>query len=63
MGPAAQVDYNPEIKPTLDLSMVEKLEVPSHVICVKFSRDGHYFAVAFTFDKTHIYDVVTMSKT
>jgi hypothetical protein len=62
MGPAAQVDYNPEIKPTLDLSVVEKLEVPSHVICLTFSRDGHYFAVLRR-DETHIYDVVTMSKT
>jgi hypothetical protein len=58
-----QVNYNPEIKQTLDLSMVGTFEVPGFVACVKFSRDGHYFAVATRFDKTHIYDVLTMSET
>jgi hypothetical protein len=60
---AAQVDYNPEIEQTLDLSVVETLDFTNTVACVKFSRDGNYFAVAIDYDETHIYDVVKMSKT
>jgi glucose repression regulatory protein TUP1 len=61
MGPAAQVDYNPKIKRTLNLSVVQTLNFTAPVACVKFSQDGKYFAVATDFDKTHIYNVVTMS--
>jgi cation diffusion facilitator CzcD-associated flavoprotein CzcO len=61
MGPAAQVDYNPKIKRTLNLSVVQTLNFTAPVACVKFSQDGNYFAVATDFDETHIYDVVTMS--
>jgi hypothetical protein len=58
-----EVDYNPEINQTLDLSVVETFNFTAPVACVKFSQDGNYFAVAIVFDETHIYDVVTMSKT
>jgi hypothetical protein len=65
MAPAAgvEVEYNPEIKQTLDLSVVETFNFTAPVACVKFSQDGNYFAVAILFDETHIYDVVRMSKT
>lgn len=63
-APAAQVevDYNPEIDQPLDLSVVETFIFTAPVACVEFSRGGKYFAVAFAFDETHIYDVATKSK-
>jgi hypothetical protein len=58
----APVEYNPEIKKPLDLSVVSILAVPAGVTSVTFSRDGRYFAVALTNEETHIYDMTTMSK-
>jgi hypothetical protein len=42
----APVEYNPEIKRSLDLSVVNILAVPAAVMNVMFSRDERYFAVA-----------------
>jgi hypothetical protein len=63
MRPAVQVVYNPEFERILDLSVVETFDFTGPVACVKFSQDGNHFAVSTHFDETHIYDVVTMSKT
>jgi hypothetical protein len=58
----APVEYNREIKPPLDLSVVSIVSVPAAVFSVTFSRDGRYFAVALYNEETHIYDMTTMSK-
>jgi hypothetical protein len=61
--PAAPVVYNPKIKQKLNFSVVKTFNFTTGVAGVKFSPDGNYFAVAIDLDETHIYDVVTMSKT
>jgi hypothetical protein len=59
----ATVDYNPGMKRTLDLSVVEIFTFTAEVCSVRFSRDGNYFAVAIDNEETHIYDMRTKSKT
>jgi hypothetical protein len=56
------VEYNPEIKRTLDLSVVSTFAVPAGVQCVTFSRDGRYFAASLYNEDTYIFDMTTMSK-
>jgi hypothetical protein len=56
------VEYNPEIKRPLDLSVVSTFAVPARVQCVAFSRDGQYFAASLINEETYIFDMTTMSK-
>jgi hypothetical protein len=58
----APVEYNPELKQTLDLSVVSTFAVPAGVESVAFSRDGRYFAVGLRNEETHVFDMTTMSK-
>jgi hypothetical protein len=57
----APVEYNPEIKQTLDLSVVSTFAVPAGVQCVAFSRDGRYFAVGLRNEETHVFDMTNMT--
>jgi hypothetical protein len=59
---SAPVEFNPEIKQTLDLSVVNTFAVPVGVECAAFSRDGRYFAVGLFNEETHIFDMIGMSK-
>jgi hypothetical protein len=58
----ATVEYNPEVKQTLDLSVASIFTIPARVVNVTFSRNGWYFAVALYNEETHVYDMTTMSK-
>jgi hypothetical protein len=58
----APVEYNPEIKQTLELSVVSTFAVPADVQSIAFSRDGRYFAVGPFNEETYLFDMITMSK-
>jgi hypothetical protein len=58
----APVEYNPEIRQTLDLSVVSTFAVPAAVESVAFSRDGRYFAAGLHNGETYVFDMTTMSQ-
>jgi hypothetical protein len=55
------VEYNPEIKRTLDLSVVSTFAVPAGVQSAAFNQDGR-FLLRRLIMKKHIFDMTTMSK-
>lgn len=56
------VEYNPEIKQSLRLTLDKTFTFPDSVFYAKFSRDGKYLAAGLLNGKTHIYDMITGSK-
>jgi WD40 repeat protein len=51
------VKFNNEVEKELDVEIAHTLFHGGSVVCVKFSRDGKYLAVACFDGKTYIYDV------
>jgi glucose repression regulatory protein TUP1 len=56
------VEYNPEIRQTLSLYVVDTFAFKVAVRCTKFSRDGKYLAIGLRNAETRIYDLRTESK-